>query len=284
MICFPNIKINLGLYITEKRKDGYHNLETIFLPVNLYDALEIIPAKNNTTTLTISGKTVDGNVAQNIVWKAYQILHSHFPEKVTALDIFLRKAIPMGAGLGGGSADGAFMLALLNRYFDLELSESQLIHFALQLGSDCPFFVKNKPCFAQGRGEMLSEIAIPQIEDYDLLLVCPQVHISTADAFRHITVEPPNVNLQTIATIAMSDWKNVIFNKFETSVFTQHPSLQNIKDKLYDIGAAYVSLSGSGAAVYGLFPKGSLSNMEVTFDNADVYKIENPFAVSRLNG
>lgn len=282
MICFPNIKINLGLYITEKRKDGYHNLQTVFLPVNLFDALEIIPAKHNTTTLTISGKTVAGNFSQNIVWKAFALLHNLYPEKVSPIDIFLRKAIPMGAGLGGGSADGAFMLLLLNQYFSLQLNENDLINNALQLGSDCPFFIKNIPCFAKGRGELLSELSLPQIYDYDLMLVCPQVHISTADAFRHVTVKVPNVDLQSISSIPVQEWKNHVFNQFENSVFHQYPALEDIKNKLYDNGAVYASLSGSGAAIYGLFPKGAMSYINLSFVNATCYKLENPFAVPKL--
>ena len=253
MLSFPNCKINLGLYITRKRDDGYHDLETVFYPVGLKDALEVVPAQ--VTALHMSGLEVAGNQADNLVLKAWQLLHDLFPAKVPTLDIYLHKAIPMGAGMGGGSADGAFMLRLLNDYCQLGLTANELIPLALKLGSDCPFFILNTPQFATGRGEQMSPVEI-SLSAYSLQLVCPKVHVSTGKAFGLITPRPAPFDLRQIASLPIEAWKDKILNDFEAPVFGQHPGLAEIKSQLYTQGAIYASMSGSGSTLFGIFPKG----------------------------
>ncbi|MEI8279774.1 MAG: 4-(cytidine 5'-diphospho)-2-C-methyl-D-erythritol kinase [Bacteroidota bacterium] len=254
MLCFPNCKINIGLYITRKREDGYHDLETIFYPVQLQDALEAVPATIANTH--ISGKAVAGNTQDNLVWKAYTLLQQHYPAQVPPMDIYLHKVIPMGAGLGGGSADGAFMLQLLNDICELGLSKEQLASYALQLGSDCPFFIYNTPQYATGRGEQMSPINI-DLSSYSLQLICPQLHVSTAKAFRMISPKPAPYDLRQLASLPITAWKGTICNDFEAAVFAMHPEIGSIKQQLYDQGAIYAAMSGSGSAVYAVMSKGS---------------------------
>lgn len=256
MLCFPNAKINIGLYITARRNDGYHDLETVFYPVQLKDALEITGSTNGTTALHMSGLPVPGGADSNLVWKAWQLLSASFPEKISRpLDIYLHKVIPMGGGMGGGSSDGAHMLHLLNNYFGLGLGMAQLEAYALQLGSDCPFFIHNRPAFASGRGELLEPLSI-DLSGYDIWLVCPALHVSTAAAFAGIQPAAAGFDLRRIADLPVAHWRDHIRNDFERVVFSQHPVLDDIKRQLYDQGAVYASMSGSGATLYGLFPKG----------------------------
>lgn len=261
MLSFPNCKINIGLYVTARRADGYHDLETVFYPVPFRDVLEIIPAKE--AGLHTSGRTVEGDSKNNLVWKAYEMLKAKYPEQVPALDIYLHKLIPMGAGLGGGSADGAFMLKLLNDYCKLNIAENELEDMALQLGSDCPFFIPNTPQFAKGRGEQMTALEL-NLSGYSLLLICPEVHISTGKAFGMITPRPAPFNLQELAKLSVPEWKDHISNDFEEPVFTQHPELAGIKQQLYTGGAVYASMSGTGSSIYGLFPKGRRTGIETT--------------------
>lgn len=260
MLRFPNCKINIGLYITSRRSDGYHNLETIFYPVAVQDALEVVPAKES--EIHINGLTVAGSKEDNLVWEAYKILKELYPEKVKPIDMYLLKAIPMGAGLGGGSADGAFMLQLLNDYFHLALNDEQLAHLALQLGSDCPFFIYNTPQYATGRGEVMQPVSI-DLSGYSIQLICPEVHISTKAAFGMITPRPASFDLHTIAQLPIQEWKNHIKNDFEMPVFEQHPFLGDVKNELYQQGAIYASMSGSGSTVYGIFPKSKKATIQV---------------------
>ncbi|HRO41824.1 MAG TPA: 4-(cytidine 5'-diphospho)-2-C-methyl-D-erythritol kinase [Flavipsychrobacter sp.] len=253
MLRFPNCKINLGLYITNKRADGYHDLETVFYPLRLKDVLEIVPAKKDTSIL-ITGKTMEGDDKSNLVWKAYELMKKNFPEQVPALDIYLHKIIPMGAGLGGGSADGAFMLHMINDFCKLQVSEEQLAIYALQLGSDCPFFIYNTPQFATGRGEKLESIEL-DLSNYSIQLICPTLHISTAKAFGKLTPKPADFDLRNIASFPVSEWRERIRNDFEKAVFDEYPELQNIKLQLYEQGAVYASMSGSGSAIFGIFRK-----------------------------
>lgn len=266
MLTFPNCKINLGLYITARREDGFHNLETIFYPVYLRDALEIIPAKN-VETMHLSGKVVAGDSKDNLVWKAYKLLQAQFPTIIPQLDIYLHKAIPMGAGLGGGSADGAFMLRLLNKEFNLRLTDHYLAELALTLGSDCPFFIYNTPQFAAGRGEQMSPIAI-DLSGFSIQLICPRVHVSTAQAFKMITPRHAPFNLKELPQVPVKDWKHTISNDFEAPIFLQHPVLESIKQQLYTGGAVYASMSGSGSAIYGIFHKGgrAVINADIQFE------------------
>ena len=251
MVTFPNCKINLGLNIVGKRDDGFHDLETVFYPLQIKEAVEIIESENS--QFSISGLAIEGDIENNLCNKAYQLLRKEFSQ-LTATHIHLHKAIPIGAGLGGGSADGAFTLKLLNKKFGLSLSEKQLIGYALQLGSDCPFFIVNKPCFAQGRGEILEQIDI-DLNPYKIVIVHPGIHISTAWAFSNIKTSVPAAPLKDIIQQPISTWKNELKNDFEGPVFSQHPEIRNIKDELYQRGAIYSSMSGSGSAVFGIFEK-----------------------------
>ncbi len=254
MLCFPNCKINIGLFVTGRRADGYHNLETVFYPLPLRDALEIVPSASGEVSFHAAGLPVHGNAADNLVMKAYQLLQAGYPDKVKPTEIWLYKKIPMGAGLGGGSADGVFMLRLLNDHFDLGLDKSALASLALQLGSDCPFFIYNTPQFAAGRGEDMTPVA-PDLSGYCIRLICPEVHVSTAAAFRMITPRPAPFDLKKLEGLPVAQWKEVIANDFEQPVFEMHPALRDIKEQLYRQGAVYVSMSGSGSALYGVFPE-----------------------------
>lgn len=251
LLSFPNCKINLGLHVINKRTDGYHNLETIFFPIGKQDALEIITADH--LSFKTSGLAIGGKAEDNLCVKAYQLLKEHFP-KLPAVSIHLHKTIPMGAGLGGGSADGAFMLTLLNNKYKLELTEQQLITFALLLGSDCPFFIQNKPCFAEGRGEMLTPINI-NLEAYSICIVNPGIHISTKEAFEKLVPKQPQKKIREIIQQPVNTWKDELVNDFEQPVFELFPSISEIKSKLYAAGAVYASMTGSGSTVFALFEK-----------------------------
>jgi len=256
MIQFPNCKINLGLSILSKRADSYHELETVFYPIAVSDALEILPATN--LTLTQTGIAVPGDPAQNLCLKAYHLLKKDFPTLPT-VQMHLHKNIPMGAGLGGGSSDGTAALIMLNQQFDLGLNDQQLIDYASQLGSDCPFFVYNKTCHATGRGEILKPIAL-DLSNYQFLLVHPGVHIATAWAFQQLNPHTKSESIQSIIEKPISDWKNSLINDFEAPVFKAEPTLLQIKDQLYELGAIYASMSGSGSSLFGIFPKGHFND------------------------
>lgn len=262
MVVFPNCKINIGLYITGKRADGYHNLETVFYPVPWTDVLELVPSGDSQSTLTMTGREVAGKVEQNLVWQAYERLHTLFPDLVPPLSIFLHKVLPMGAGLGGGSADGAFMLRAVNDFCNLGLSETQLVDMALSLGSDCPFFIRNTPQYATGRGEVMEPIQL-DLSNYSIQLVCPELAIATKDAFSRITPRTAPLDLRRLTDMPVIDWKDQVYNDFETSVFHQYPVLADIKSQLYEGGALYASLSGSGSTVYGIFPKGHRTSIAI---------------------
>jgi 4-diphosphocytidyl-2-C-methyl-D-erythritol kinase len=254
MICFPHAKINLGLYILSKRPDGYHNLETIFYPISLCDVLEIVPSAQ--TRLLTYGLPVPGIPADNLIMQAYQLLKKNYPG-VRTLDIHLFKAIPTGAGLGGGSADAAGIIRLMVRFFQLNISDKDLGVYALALGSDCPFFLQSDPCFASGRGEILEPINL-DLSGYSLLLVHPGIPIDTAWAFSKILPAAAEYDLRKSITAPVQGWKKTIRNDFEKPVFEAHPFLEKIKRKLYTAGAFYAALSGSGSTIYGIFPKGDL--------------------------
>lgn len=257
MIVFPNCKINIGLYITEKRSDGFHNLETVFFPIKLNDALEVV-SQADTQSFDIefsqTGLVVDAPADKNLCVKAFNLLKAKFPQ-LTDIKMHLHKAIPMGAGLGGGSADGAFALKALNNYFSLGLSNEELIALALQLGSDCPFFIINEPCYATGRGEILEKINI-DLAGYTFVLVNPGIHINTGWAFSKITPQKPPYDLKKAILNPVEEWKQSITNQFEQPVFEAYPEIGEIKSALYNAGAVYASMSGSGSTVYGIFKKG----------------------------
>ncbi|WP_018612704.1 4-(cytidine 5'-diphospho)-2-C-methyl-D-erythritol kinase [Segetibacter koreensis] len=257
MVLFPNCKINLGLNITEKRADGYHNLETVFYPVAIKDALEIIPADE--LSFQLSGLEVNGNKNDNLCLKAYELLKKDF-EDLPYVNVYLHKAIPMGAGLGGGSADGAFMLSMLNKKFQLNLSEPQLLKYALQLGSDCPFFIINTPCFATGRGENLVPVNV-DLSAYKIVLVNPGIHVSTKEAFSNLSPGMPAKSIQDIIAQPISTWKDELMNDFEKNVFEQFPAIKEIKNILYDAEAIYASMTGSGSTVFGIFESDAELNL-----------------------
>ena len=257
MLVFPNCKINLGLRILNKREDGYHNIETVFYPVPLKDVLEIIPFTDLTPiNFSSSGLVINGETENNLCIKAYQLLRTDFPQ-IPAVKMHLHKAIPMGAGLGGGSADAAFTLQLINHQFNLNLSTTQLINYALQLGSDCAFFILNTPCAGTGRGEILVQIAV-DLSGHQLILVNPGIHVNTGQAFAALTLNPENRNLPSLKDIIKQPiftWQNHLKNDFEEPVFKLYPAIKEIKESLYKMGAVYASMSGSGSTVYGIFEK-----------------------------
>lgn len=250
MILFPNAKINLGLNILSKRPDGYHNIETVFYPIPLYDALEITPALQNSGSFSQCGIKIDGPPEKNLVIKALNLLKQHYilPE----IDVYLLKKIPFGAGVGGGSADAAFMLKLMDRFFQLNLSEKELEEFAAKLGADCAFFIRNKPAFAEGIGNLFSSIDLT-LKGYCLVLIKPDIHVSTQEAYAKVIPSIPCKSIKEIVQEPIENWKNQLVNDFEVSVFKQYPEIENIKNNLYTQGAIYASMSGSGSSVFGIF-------------------------------
>ncbi|MCX6205476.1 MAG: 4-(cytidine 5'-diphospho)-2-C-methyl-D-erythritol kinase [Bacteroidetes bacterium] len=260
MVNFPNCKINLGLNIIQKRPDGYHDLETVFYPISIKDILEIITDPNASESgniiYTASGIPVDGELSNNLCCKAYLLLKKDFPQ-LPSIKMHLHKNIPMGAGLGGGSADAAFTLTLLNQKYQLGLDQKQLIDYALQLGSDCPFFILNKPSLGRGRGEQLTELEL-DLSQYQFLIVNPGIHISTAWAFSQINPSKALYPIDETIFIPIGQWKSMLVNDFEAPVVKAYPEIGTIIHQLYANGAVYASLSGSGSTVYGIFPKGTV--------------------------
>ncbi|MFT4154944.1 4-(cytidine 5'-diphospho)-2-C-methyl-D-erythritol kinase [Parafilimonas sp.] len=254
MIVFPNCKINLGLHITGKRYDGYHNLETIFYPLPFYDVLEVLhhSQQDEDYILLTSGIEIEGRPETNLCVKAYRLLKKDFPQ-LPSVQIHLHKAIPTGAGLGGGSADGAFMLTLLNDKFKLHLTEEKLLQYALMLGSDCPFFIINRPSFATQRGEALQPIHL-HLSGYTLVLVKPGIHVNTGWAFSQVGYSAPN-NIKNIMEQPAETWQGKLENAFEKPVFEKYTEIKNIKEQLLQNGALFASMSGSGSSVYGIFNK-----------------------------
>ncbi|PVX50025.1 4-diphosphocytidyl-2-C-methyl-D-erythritol kinase [Balneicella halophila] len=251
MISFPNAKINIGLYITEKRDDGYHNIETILYPIPLKDALEIRKSKTGKTNYQNSGIKIDDiDYEQTSVMKAYHLLRERY--SLPPIDIILYKNIPYGAGLGGGSADAAFMLKLLNQYFNLNLTVEELESHASELGSDDPFFIKNTPQLATGRGENLKEVSV-DLKGHYLVLLKPDIFISTATAYKNTVPKSSNFDLKSVDQLPIAEWEENIKNDFEDGLFLQFPLLEELKSELYRNGAIYASLSGSGSSIYGIF-------------------------------
>jgi 4-diphosphocytidyl-2-C-methyl-D-erythritol kinase len=257
MILFPNCKINLGLNIVQRRPDGYHDLETIFYPIPLKDVLEVIPSTR--FQFIPSGLKIPGDEKTNLCLKAYRLIKDKFPS-LPPVEIHLYKHIPVGAGLGGGSADGAFMLRALNDRFDLGLSEDQLNSLAGQIGSDCPFFLFNKPCFARGRGDLLQTIQL-DLSCYSFLLIDPRIHVETAWAFSQLAPIPPQESIKEIIQGPISGWRGQLINDFEMPVMRKYPQLENIKSKLYKARALYASMTGSGSCFYGIFEKNAIPSL-----------------------
>lgn len=252
MLSFPHAKINIGLNIVRKRPDGYHDLETVFYPIPLQDVLEIRPLRGSNApyAFQLIGPSLGIRPEQNLVVKVYTALQEEF--QLPPLDIYLQKRIPVGAGLGGGSSDAAFMLKALNETYDLGLSEADMEQRIARYGADCAFFISGRPAFATGIGDQLSPFDL-NLKGLTFVLVKPDISVSTKEAYAHVRPHEPQHNLKLLLSQPIEQWPGRVLNDFEDSVFAAHPEIAAIKSTLYDMGAAYASMSGSGSAVYGLF-------------------------------
>lgn len=270
MLLYPNAKINIGLYVTEKRSDGFHNLESVFYPVELCDILEItiLEGSKGECYFQSSGIILDCPDEKNLVVKAYRMLNERFD--LPSVAVHLHKQIPFGAGLGGGSSDAAFMLKGLNQLFDLRLSDYELEQYAAHLGSDCAFFIKDRPAYAHGKGEELELVAL-NLQGWRLALVKPNCNVSTAEAYGGIVPKPSDFNLHRLPTLPVNEWREKISNDFEKTICSIYPQIEQIKQQLYGQGAVYASMSGSGATVYALFPEHSNPNFSALFPDCFVW-------------
>ena len=256
MINFPIAKVNLGLNVVEKRPDGYHNLETVFYPVPIKDALEVqvmddaFPSDYD-CDLKVTNITIDGDEQRNLVVRAYQLLKKDFPT-LPRIHAHLWKGIPTQAGMGGGSSDCAYMLLLLNQQFQLGLTDEQLMQYAAKLGADCAFFILSRPCYAEGIGEKLQPIDL-SLSGYYMAVVRPDIPVPTKEAFSRIHPHYPAQNCRHTVMQLVETWRDTLINDFEESVFALHPEIGDIKQQLYDMGATYAAMSGSGSALFGLF-------------------------------
>ena len=309
MIVFPNAKINLGLHVLGKRSDGYHDIETVMLPIQLFDVLEAVPAaegnpyqptdgsrhiddeqskaghgSNNifddAVSFAVSGLKVADDGKANICVRAYELMQLYAREsgvQMPATCIHLHKNIAIGAGLGGGSADAAFTLQLLSTLYSIEISEVKLKEMAASLGSDCPFFIDNRPMLARGRGELVKEVHIPDVKNLTVVLAIPSIHISTAEAYRSIRPNPDKLSLEELIKEPPELWKNCLVNDFEPVIFSFHPTIKKIKETLYEQGAIYASMSGSGSSVYGLFDR------QRGFDHENILQLKKICANLRIH-
>lgn len=251
MLVFPNSKINLGLSVLDKREDGYHNISSVFYPIPYQDVLEVVVSENGQDNFHYSGRSIPGNPTNNLCAKAVEILRKSF--EFPFISVYLHKEIAMGAGLGGGSADASYLLKVMNDLFQLGLSDDELKIYALQLGSDCPFFIDNKPLGVTGRGEVFEPTQIDLSGRY-LVLVSSEIHISTADAYQHIQRNPElNDPIEVVNQFPITQWKDKLKNDFEGYAFQTFPILEKTKSDLYQMGAQYASMTGSGSSIYGIF-------------------------------
>lgn len=257
MVLFPNCKINIGLRILRRRPDGYHDIETVMVPVGWTDILEIVPSSSDSTTLTLTGNRVDCPPEKNLVMKAYVKVRERFPD-LPPVDIFLRKIIPDGAGLGGGSSDAAFTIIGLNRLFGLGMSDEQMAVIASEIGADCPFFIYNRPMLATGTGVSLARFDI-DLSAYSIVIAKPAAGVSTAQAYSGVTPDESGETLPALLSEPVSRWDATVANDFEKSVFELCHEIQSVKLKMKELGAVYVSMSGSGSAVYGIFDNDKLA-------------------------
>ncbi len=248
MKLFPNAKINLGLNILRKRPDGYHDLETIFYPIQLCDELEI--SESNKTELVMEVNEIEGDIESNLVIKAYRLLENEY--QLPSVQIKLKKVIPTGAGLGGGSSDASFTLIGLNQLFNLNISKEELTKYASKLGADCAFFIYNQPMLGEGIGDQLKPVPL-NIKDYYLALVKPNCFVSTADAYSNVKPEIPEISVSDCTKQSLPNWKKILKNDFENSIFPKFPEIEKVKATMYEQGAVYASMSGSGASVFGIF-------------------------------
>lgn len=269
MLLLPNCKINIGLNIVSKRSDGYHNLETVFFPIPLRDNLEFKEIENEDVPyrLVSGGVPIEGKPEDNLIVKVYLDMKAEF--NLPALELSLYKNIPMGAGLGGGSSDAAAMMKGLNEAYNLQLSAEDMEKRLAKFGADCPFFVRNKPAYATGIGDELTNCNV-SLKDKFIVLVKPDVFVSTKEAYAHVTPKLPAIPLAEAIKLPFETWKEQIVNDFEQSVFPFHPELPAIKQTLYDMGAVYASMSGSGSTMYGIFNRPTPEANEV-FDKCFVY-------------
>ena len=256
MITFPIAKINLGLNVVEKRSDGYHNLETVFYPVRIKDALEVFEMAPDFPSpvdcdLKVTNIRIEGDEQKNLVVRAYNLLKQAFPN-LPRIHVHLYKGIPTQAGMGGGSSDCGYMITLLNEMFHLGLSEQQMINNAARLGADCAFFISSRPAYAEGIGEKLQPIAL-DLSGWYLAIVRPAIPVSTKEAFSLINPHHPAKNCRDVVMQPVETWRDALVNDFEQSVFALHPEIGAIKDRLYEMGAVYAAMSGSGSSLYGLF-------------------------------
>jgi len=252
MVVFPNAKINIGLDILRKRADGYHDIATVMMPVPWYDVLEIVPSISPDDSIHISGREVKCAPEDNLVMKAVKAMRAvrDFP----AVDIYLHKVIPDGAGLGGGSADAAFAITLVNDLFALGLDKTEMAAIAARIGADCPFFIYNRPMLCTGTGTDMEPIDNPLPPGLLLMIVKPAVSVPTKDAYASVRPAVPAVPLSgRLAAVPFTDWRHAVQNGFETSVFPKYPVVSEVKERMYGLGAVYASMSGSGSAVFGLF-------------------------------
>ncbi|MFN4084095.1 MAG: 4-(cytidine 5'-diphospho)-2-C-methyl-D-erythritol kinase [Bacteroidia bacterium] len=253
MITFSNSKINIGLHIYDKLSNGYHNIESIFYPINWSDTIEIIPNKIGLVNYTQYGLKIDGSIDANLIVKAYNLLKADF--NIGGADIYHLKNIPMGAGLGGGSANATYTLMLCNKIFNLGLNQNQLKIYASKLGSDCVFFIENKPAYVFGTGTETETIDL-NLNEFFIVIVKPLFHVSTKEAYENAHkrgIKSNEILLKDLVKKPIKEWKNFLFNDFENYVFKKFPMVEEIKNKLYKNGALYASMSGSGSAVYGIF-------------------------------
>lgn len=249
MIVYPNAKINIGLNIVERRPDGYHNLESVFYPINITDALEV-KASDASSHLSIEGLSVEGNIDDNLVMRAYRLIAKDY--MLPPFEVSLTKNIPTGAGLGGGSSDAAFMIKSLNGLCSLGLTNEAMEEYAVRLGADCAFFIKNKPVFATGIGNVFHDIQL-DLSDKCIVLVKPNVFVSTKDAYAMVKPQKPATSLPDLLKLPIEQWEGRVVNDFEKSVFPKFPEIEKVKQQLYDYGALYASMSGSGSSVFGIF-------------------------------
>lgn len=254
MIFFPNCKINLGLHILSRREDGYHNIETVMIPVPLKDVLELIPSTAGETRLFTSGNKVDCPAEKNLVMKAYRAVKGIFPT-LPPTDIYLRKIIPDGAGLGGGSSDASFTITGLNKLYNLRMPDKMMEEIAAGIGADCPFFIKNRSALATGTGTDLKPIDSPLKPGTVIMLAKPDESVSTKEAYEGITPDCSRPSIMDAITEPVTEWKDRIINDFEKTVGRQIPEILEFKRFFLEHGAAYAAMSGSGSAVYGIFPE-----------------------------
>ena len=250
MISFPKTKINLGLRVVNRRADGYHNIESLFYPIDIHDVLEMIPSPDGNFLYSGSGLEVPCNPEDNLVVKAYRVMQRLY--QLPEVHIHLHKIIPMGSGTGGGSSDGAYVILMANKLFQLGLKYSEMKDISTQIGSDCPFFIDPRPMIVTGRGELLEPVCF-SLAQYNILLVFPGINIDTKKAYQGVSPQKPNESITDIVCQPVENWKDLLINDFELNVFQKFPVLAELKQQLYDAGALYASMTGSGSAIYGIF-------------------------------